>query len=246
MIHFFRRIREQLISQNKVTKYLLYAMGEIVLVVIGILIALQINNWNEERKNREKEKYYLNSIKSSILLSQKELNRVIDDAKLISSCADTLLLLLAYKNYAPLKGRFLDSLMFTASDYSLISLNDGGIKELMNTGSLGLIQEERIRMHLASWNERMHQIRKFESETEYLALQYQDYLNNFIDSRKYITDSLGEAIIPSKRQAFLNDPLLANYLDRISIIHYNMHKKYILEKAQLDSLNSLINEYLLQ
>ena len=49
MIKFFRRIRQQLLSENKFSKYLLYAIGEVVLVVIGILIALQINNWNEER-----------------------------------------------------------------------------------------------------------------------------------------------------------------------------------------------------
>ncbi len=50
MIKFFRRIRQKLLSENKFSKYLLYAIGEIVLVVIGILIALQINNWNERRK----------------------------------------------------------------------------------------------------------------------------------------------------------------------------------------------------
>ncbi len=52
MITFFRRIRQRLLTQNKVSKYLLYAIGEIVLVVIGILIALQINNWNEDRKSK--------------------------------------------------------------------------------------------------------------------------------------------------------------------------------------------------
>jgi hypothetical protein len=50
MIKFFRKIRQKLLSENKFSKYLIYAIGEIVLVVIGILIALQINNWNEERK----------------------------------------------------------------------------------------------------------------------------------------------------------------------------------------------------
>ncbi len=58
MIKFFRRIRQQLISDNKFSKYLLYAIGEIVLVVIGILIALQINNWNENKKNNRMEAAY--------------------------------------------------------------------------------------------------------------------------------------------------------------------------------------------
>ena len=50
MIKFFRKIRHQLLSENRVSKYILYAIGEIVLVVVGILIALQINNWNENKK----------------------------------------------------------------------------------------------------------------------------------------------------------------------------------------------------
>ena len=57
MINFFRKIRKKLADDNKPLKYMRYAIGEIVLVVIGILIALSINNWNEERikTNREKE-----------------------------------------------------------------------------------------------------------------------------------------------------------------------------------------------
>ena len=52
MIKFFRKIRQNLISEGKTGKYLKYAIGEIILVVIGILIALQINNWNEVRKDK--------------------------------------------------------------------------------------------------------------------------------------------------------------------------------------------------
>lgn len=55
MIKFFRRIRQKLITENRIRTYLVYALGEIVLVVIGILIALSINNWNEIRKNRHAE-----------------------------------------------------------------------------------------------------------------------------------------------------------------------------------------------
>ncbi len=54
MIKFFRKIRQQLLTENRFTKYSLYAIGEVFLVVIGILIALQINNWNESRKHDKK------------------------------------------------------------------------------------------------------------------------------------------------------------------------------------------------
>ena len=58
MIKFFRKIRQKLLSEDKFRKYLLYAIGEIILVVIGILIALQINNWNQNRLNKQLESQY--------------------------------------------------------------------------------------------------------------------------------------------------------------------------------------------
>lgn len=66
MIKFFRHIRKRLIRENRFSKYLLYAIGEIVLVVIGILIALQINNWNEEKALSETELNILNVMLKNI------------------------------------------------------------------------------------------------------------------------------------------------------------------------------------
>lgn len=62
MIKFFRHIRQRLLSENKFSKYLLYAIGEIFLVVIGILIALNINNWNENNKSKKDEQYVLTEV----------------------------------------------------------------------------------------------------------------------------------------------------------------------------------------
>lgn len=58
MIKFFQKFRQKLVETGKVRNYLLYAVGEIVLVVIGILLALQINNWNEGYKDRQLEQVY--------------------------------------------------------------------------------------------------------------------------------------------------------------------------------------------
>ncbi|WP_223034349.1 DUF6090 family protein [Hanstruepera marina] len=67
MIKFFRRIRQQLLSEGKTGKYLKYAIGEIILVVIGILIALQINNWNEKEKLKVEEVKFLKNFKQSLI-----------------------------------------------------------------------------------------------------------------------------------------------------------------------------------
>ncbi len=66
MIKFFRNIRQRLLTENKFSKYLLYAIGEIILVVFGILIALSINNWNEARKSRVVEIELLKTIKTDL------------------------------------------------------------------------------------------------------------------------------------------------------------------------------------
>ena len=77
MIKFFRRIRQQLLSQNRFSKYLIYAIGEIVLVVIGILIALSINNWNEEKKLRKLERTYLTGILDDLKTDTTSINNVV-------------------------------------------------------------------------------------------------------------------------------------------------------------------------
>jgi hypothetical protein len=66
MIKFFRKIRQRLLAEGNLKRYLLYAIGEILLVVIGILIALQINNWNEWRKDRIKEENILHDLAKNI------------------------------------------------------------------------------------------------------------------------------------------------------------------------------------
>jgi len=233
-------------SENKTGKYLKYAVGEILLVMIGILLALQVNNWNQNRQELVKEKYYLKSIKYSIQLSQEEFNRVIEDAEHISSSADTLFVLLAQKETEQLKGVFLDSLLDSAGGYSLISLNDGGVQEILNTGSLEIIRDDQIRIHLASWNERMHKIRKFEEETEYLSKQYQEYKMQYVDRRRFISKAMAMegVVIPDKRQQLFRDPTLTNYLDKIAGINKLMYDIYTEEKKVMDSLVLLINNYL--
>lgn len=83
MLKFFRQIRKSLINKSRLTKYSLYAIGEIFLVVIGILIALQINNWNSQRKDREKERSYIISLLVDLEEDKKELDRFAEDVDLI-------------------------------------------------------------------------------------------------------------------------------------------------------------------
>jgi len=76
MIKFFRNIRRQLLGEGKTGKYLKYAFGEIVLVVVGILIALSINNWNETKKTRDKERVVLKSLNKDFKNNQRQFNEI--------------------------------------------------------------------------------------------------------------------------------------------------------------------------
>jgi len=77
MITFFRKIRQSLLLEGKTGKYLKYAIGEILLVMIGILLALQVNNWNDSRKSRQIEYALLTELHKSIEEDIKNLNDVI-------------------------------------------------------------------------------------------------------------------------------------------------------------------------
>ena len=91
MIKFFRKIRQNLLRDNKFSKYLLYAIGEIVLVVIGILIALQINNWNQQRISTEYEKKLLTELRNTITADYNLLQMAIDGNKRSSRSCEIIL-----------------------------------------------------------------------------------------------------------------------------------------------------------
>ncbi len=78
MTRIFRNIRQKLAAENSVAKYLRYAIGEIVLVVIGILIALQVNNWNEQRKSKIHEKELYGRILMDLKIDEDRINQHID------------------------------------------------------------------------------------------------------------------------------------------------------------------------
>ncbi|MDU8887222.1 DUF6090 family protein [Yeosuana sp. MJ-SS3] len=90
MIKFFRNIRKKLLAEGKTANYLKYAIGEIILVVIGILIALQINNWNENKKAKEKEVKLLIELKGDLLETKNDLLTDIEKTQHILSTTNML------------------------------------------------------------------------------------------------------------------------------------------------------------
>lgn len=137
MISFFRKIRQKLLQQNKVSHYLAYAFGEIFLVVIGILIALQINTWNEDRKIRLYELKMLKELKSTLQKDRSFFGSQIPRLEHKQLAANRLLSMLENKeeNLDTLNKYFSDlrfDVLFQYNAGAYGSIKSGGIDKISN------------------------------------------------------------------------------------------------------------------
>ncbi|MAP54469.1 DUF6090 family protein [Altibacter sp.] len=148
MINFIRKIRHRLLSENKFSKYLLYAIGEIILVVIGILIALQINNWNDRKKNAALELTYYNRILDDFDMDKQLIVQSLEKAdKRINTSKELLLELHSgteSKNY--LINKFL-----VAIRGDVFVVRDVTFKDLISSGNIKLLNDIAIKNSLIQY-----------------------------------------------------------------------------------------------
>lgn len=150
MIKFFRRIRQNLLSEGKTTKYLKYAFGEIVLVVIGILIALQINNWNEDRKIRNAEIEILQNLKTELKFNLEELNKIHRQHR--SEFEDGISILQLFgKDVSHVSELKLDSLISNAFSGYSFETKDGYIKSLIASNKIDYLQNPELKSFISSF-----------------------------------------------------------------------------------------------
>ena len=151
MIKFFRHIRKSIIMENKSAKYFKYAIGEIVLVVIGILIALQINNWNETKKTKEKETHALNEIISDLDNNLGNLTTI--KTRKINSINSTKNSLKIIIDVLENKKEYHDSLIvhFTAAlGYPDPDIKTSGYESLTSIG-MDLISDNKLRSEIGKY-----------------------------------------------------------------------------------------------
>lgn len=165
MPRFFNRIRKQLAKDNKFFQYYRYAFGEIILVMVGILLALQIDNWNERRKNTETELLYYCRIYDDLKLEKELINEFVENANHRIATSKELLLDLESttkdKNY--LLNKFLSAVI---SD-TYIPRNET-YKDLVFSGNLKLLNDVTIKSSLIQYNTAMEnkqsQLKEFRFE----------------------------------------------------------------------------------
>jgi len=142
MIKFFRKIRQNLLMENKTGKYFKYAIGEIILVVIGILIALGINNWNQNRLTRNQEVLYLQNLKSELInnvtVIEKLDKRYEELQKNNSKGFNQFNTISSIKEF-----KEIDSLIGTY--WSTFDVNRSTYDEMLSTGSFYSLKNKTIR-----------------------------------------------------------------------------------------------------
>ena len=135
MIKFFRKIRYNLMEQNKTGKYLKYAIGEIALVVIGILIAIQLNDWNQNRIERKEYNLVLLNLQEEFSRS-KELLTDISSGYVLSIITNKELMQLFKANNDNFSATRIDTMLGQISKQAPFHPHQPVLNELLNSGNI--------------------------------------------------------------------------------------------------------------
>ena len=150
MIKFFRNIRKNLLSEGKTGKYLKYALGEIFLVVIGILIALQVNNLNEKRKLENESREILKAINTEFKNNREVLRERIDYVEDANKYVATILSL-TNSDESELQKVNIDSIISLSLKYGNYNPANSTIREIISSGKLNLITDDHLKENLFNW-----------------------------------------------------------------------------------------------
>tara|TARA_R110002167_G_scaffold115853_21_gene290531 strand:+ start:260 stop:1066 length:807 start_codon:yes stop_codon:yes gene_type:complete len=163
MLKFYRRIRFDLLERSKTGKYFKYAIGEIVLVVIGILIALSLNTWNTNRLNRIEEVQLLKQLKIELLQNQEKLTakeklrtRTIKSSLRVLALIDDPSIIKDPDEIDHHLANMIPNYTFDPSE--------GIIAQLLEGGKLSLIQNDRLRYDLSKWSSMLAELAEEEQD----------------------------------------------------------------------------------
>lgn len=247
MIPFFRKIRKKMADDNKPLKYMRYAIGEIVLVVIGILIALQINNWNEHNKEKKLIKSYAQSLIIDLEEDIKGIDNIQSQIVELSCRIDSLANYVRNKSLEDLSN--LTILMYIIDDhYSPYVWNDVTIEELKSSGALRFTGNADIAKKIGVYDGfKSHLLDDYEADKALVELNFplvRSSINMNYSNYKHLA-SIGRNNLPRFSQG------LENYEYRDVIIPILNEQMTIAEKEKLsllakdvNAINELVNGYL--
>ncbi|MEM9052135.1 MAG: DUF6090 family protein [Bacteroidota bacterium] len=209
MMKFFRRIRQKLLSERKMTKYLIYAIGEIFLVVVGILIALQINNWNEHKKGNRSVQLSTQSLLIDLQKDKVQLTNDIKEMREDLDILDGFIMRLSSANATIDTLRHIARFEYFPFFNPSNELNRNTIISLLSTGKIDLF-DEKIRSKILEHNSEQLKLLKIMDQN----------VSIFLNSRNPYVTNLQSEILNAKdesserlQSAFIKGKLLDVYWD---------------------------------
>ena len=233
MARFFSKIRQRLLNSKSFTRYLWYALGEILLVVIGILIALQLDNLNEDKKDRKKELAYLERFQNDLALNLKEMDRLILTSDSIQVRIDTLLSV-SFGEAPELTTEAFNRLNLTVTDYLIFQAAEATIEDLLGSGELEIIEDPEIREGIATWKSGLTGIRYLERDHK---KAFNDLLEYYRGHSAIYEIMRGGLIFSQESQKeLLADPVYLNTLTYHAIPLQLLNVEYRKKKVEFRKL----------
>lgn len=214
MIKFFRHIRYNLMETGKTTKYLKYAIGEIVLVVIGILIALSINNWNENHKNQSKKEGLLKALKIEFTSNLKQIDTVLYYDRDVLKYSQKLMKLGSGTFIESIKDSLPIWLQKSDTRWTFDPLN-GALRSGISSGEIHLINNDSLSNLLFGWSDFVADFKEGEARTIIAVKAAKSIIEKHIrlvDYKSIWSPSIGKSKFYSDYQSLFSDPLYEDYL----------------------------------
>lgn len=243
MIKFFRKIRQKLLTENKLSKYFIYAVGEIFLVVIGILIALQINNWNESNKQSQKQIELLTSLRNEV---NTDINYMSREDSLYSIIEDKfkigINLFFEARNISDI-----DSVnQFTPQLWNDFTINQNTYNEMVNSGDMYKISNRQLQENIVKYylnaEENRYYLREIIKELSHLYVKTPD-----INPYKLIISQIRnpKIDITSIDTTWINNPSSPTYQAVFSLFDRNQknnieYRRNVYSRMISDAKNLLV------
>jgi len=242
MIKFFRKIRYHLMEKSKTGKYFKYAIGEIILVVIGILIAISINNWNENRKNISKKEKELKALQIEFTSNLNQLNIVLSYDEIVLKSTKRLLQL----NPENIIEMTSDSMRYRLQNSSFrwtFNPINGALRSAISSGEIHLIQSDSLIDLLFGWQDVVADAREEEERCVAAVIASEAIIEKHIrklDYKSVYVPELGKSRFPSDYQSLLRDPLFEDFLAE----RYVSMNEALIELNNVKENNTLILKFI--
>jgi len=236
MIKFFRKIRYDLMEKNKTGKYFKYAIGEIILVMIGILLALQVNNWNEKSKERIVLKEALKQIAQDLKQDEVILNGFLrGDSRRVE-----YLLALSNGTYNTIR---LDSIMYNLDNYFFFYKSNNSYSSLKSSGLFSSFKNENLKNNLTAYYEQMYE--RLKTSSEYgenftnnriipFVLSHLEYGENLLVDEKLVKEKITTTNLLQLAKYQINVKRFSiNLMNRAVVMNGDLRKEI---KKEIDNL----------